>query len=72
MTSHTTKVRVQMSFYVEVATESHPEDIDAISMRDIIIDNTSNILHDIASDHGSMALAIDDYTFEDVEMHTEE
>ena len=41
-------------------------------MRDIIIDNTSNILHDIASDHGSMALAIDDYTFEDVEMHTEE
>ena len=39
MTSHKTKVKVNLSVYVDVFTESHPEDIDDLTMKHIIADH---------------------------------
>ena len=39
MTSHKSRIKVNVNVIVDVFTESHPEDIDEITMTDIIADH---------------------------------
>lgn len=69
-TSHETKVRIAMSFYVDVSTESHPEDIAKDLMDEIVQENALAYLRQLTMAEELDSL-IDEYDYEDVKM-TEE
>jgi len=68
MTSHHTKVKVKLSMYVNVSTDSHPEDIAQEIMKDIILDQTKDLLLELSEDSDSLGIALDNYEFDDVKM----
>lgn len=66
MTEHETKVQVFMSFFIDISTDSHPEDIDEATMRDIVAENAIDYLKQI--DIGDVDKCIDSYDFYQVTM----
>lgn len=66
MTEHETKVKVNMSFFVDVATESHPECIDEETMKEIIAANAIDYLAQLTED--DLGVLIDGFDFTDVKM----
>jgi hypothetical protein len=59
---HETRVEVKMSFYVNVGTESHPEDIDKATMDEIVEANSLDYLKELPDLHN----IIDGYEFDDI------
>jgi hypothetical protein len=64
MTEHQTKVKVSMSFFVNVPTESHPECIDEETMKRLIAEYSMNHLEELTEDE--VEKAIDDFDFHEV------
>ena len=54
--------------YVNVSTDSHPEDIAQEIMKDIILDQTKDLLLELSEDSDSLGIALDNYEFDDVKM----
>jgi hypothetical protein len=67
MIEHESKVRVKMSFYIDVGTLSHPEDISEVEMKEIITENSGDFLSSICEHSQDISLHIDDYEFEDIQ-----
>jgi len=61
MTEHETKVQVFMSFFIDIATESHPEDINDETMREIVAENAVVYLDGLKD--GDIESLIDSYDF---------
>ena len=66
MTDHETKVQVFMSFFIDIATESHPEDIDESTMRDIVVENAAVYLQQL--DTLDVDKDVDSYEFYQIKM----
>jgi hypothetical protein len=67
-TEHETSVKVNLSCYVSIATDSHPEDIDDDAMRQILIPHVQDLLKSIIQDYGSTDTAMDGWDYENVKM----
>jgi hypothetical protein len=66
MTEHETRVKVNMSVYVNVGTDSHPEDISEDIMKDILVTHVTDEIKSLDSE--SVDLAIDDWEFDEIKM----
>jgi len=71
MTSHTTKVIMKLSVFVDISTESHPDDIPEATLREIIMDNAEDHLQDIITDRESLSSAFDDFEIYSVKQEEE-
>jgi hypothetical protein len=66
MTSHLTRVKITATIYVDVATESHPEDIDDSTMKALVEGALVDYLFDIGNVREAAESMIDSYDFADV------
>ena len=65
--SHETKVRVAMSFYVDISTESHPEDIAKDLMDEIVFTEALAYLKLLRLLQDLDPL-VDEYDYEEIKM----
>jgi hypothetical protein len=66
MTEHETKVKVTLNVYVELDTDSHPEDIDENTMQDLLTPLVTEELKSLDSE--KVDAAIVDWDYEEVIM----
>jgi hypothetical protein len=71
MTEHLTRVKVTATIFVDLATDSHPEDIDDKLVRDMVIDNVADFLQN-ADPREAAESMVDSYEFDNVEVITPE
>ena len=66
---HETSIKVTISFNIGIETESHPEDIDNLTMRNLVAEYATDYLK-TASNQGPPVIdsLIDDYKVEEVKM----
>lgn len=65
-TEHESRVEVKMTVYVDIETDSHPEDIDEDTMKDILSAHVTDELKSLNS--LAVDMAIDEWDFENVKM----
>jgi hypothetical protein len=61
---HETRVRVEASFYINIGTQSHPDDVPEETMKDILAQNAVGYLHGLNED--SVFLLIDNWQFDEI------
>jgi len=72
MVDHESRIKVNLGVYINIGTDSHPEDIPEDIMKDIIAQNLSSHLSEIASDFDSTFLAIDGYEVDEVKQFVDD
>ena len=66
MIEHETRMKVKMSFYINVSTESHPEDIEDDTMYDIIAPVLQQHIQELGED--DVKLLIDAVEYDVIKM----